>query len=348
MKIKKLIIRQPDDMHVHFRSGEILQNVAPFTTHIFGRAVAMGNLPVPITTPEMARAYREEIKDISPKGFNPIMSVIMTKDITPEKIKEIYKAGVKVLKLIPASTSTNSSEGIILNELRNYLSVLEMVKKVGMIFSVHFELIRNPKTGKEIPEIQREEAAIPFLRHLVLKASGLKIVVEHASTRKIIEFVKKAPWNVAATLTAHHALVNYGDVFNPQGRIKDPFLYCKPIAKTADDQEAVIEAMTSGNPKFFFGSDSAPHSIWKKNSNEPPAGIFAAPVVIPLLCEIFEREKKLERLENFVSRFGAKFYGLPFNTGKIEIEREEWRVPDEIDSGVKIFKGGETLQWQVV
>lgn len=347
MKIKKLIIRQPDDMHVHFRSGLMLQNVVPFTAHIFGRAVAMGNLPVPITTLETARAYRKEIKDISPKSFNPIMSAMMTKDITPEKIRKLHKAGVKVLKLIPASTSTNSSEGIALNELRNYLPVLETVKKAGMIFSIHAELIHNPKTGKEIPEIQREEMAIPFLGHLVSKASGLKIVVEHASTRKIIEFVKKAPWNVAATLTTHHALVNYGDVFDSQGRILNPFLYCKPVAKTADDQEAVIEVMTSDNPKFFFGSDSAPHLIWKKNSDEPPAGIFTAPVVLSLLCKIFEREKKLERLENFVSRFGAEFYGLPLNKGKITLERGEWLVPEEFE-GVKIFKGEEILQWQVV
>lgn len=344
MKIK---IRRPDDMHCHFRDGRMLQDVVPFTAYVFGRAVAMGNLPVPITTPEMVRAYKKEIKRMSPDGFNPIMSVMMTKGITPEMVRKAYKAGAKVLKLIPASTSTNSSEGIALDELGNYFSVLEAVKKAGMIFSVHAELICDPETGEEIPEIYREEEAISFLKRLISGMPGLKIVVEHASTRKMIEFVKKAPANVGATLTLHHALVNYSDVFGIDGAIRNPFLYCKPVAKTADDQEEGIKAMVSGNPKFFFGSDSAPHPIWKKNSSNPPAGIFTAPVALPLLCEIFEREGKLEILEDVVSRFGAKFYGLPLNEGTIELERESWVVPDEYE-GVKIFWGGKTLQWQIV
>lgn len=347
MGVKKIAIRRPDDMHVHFRDGLMLQNVAPFTAHVFGRAVAMGNLPAPITTSEMVRAYRKEIKSVSPDGFNPIMSVMMTKGITPKDIREVHRAGAKVLKMIPVSTSTNSSEGIMLDELKDYLPVFEAVKKAGMVFSIHAELICDPKTGKEIPEILREEAAIPFLKRLISGTPGLKIVVEHASTRKMIEFVKEAPKNVAATLTVHHALVNYSDVFDAQGRIRDPFLYCKPVAKTEDDRLTVIEEMTGANPKFFFGSDSAPHLIWKKKSGEPPAGIFTAPVVLPLLCEIFEREGKLERLENFVSGFGAEFYGLPFNKGMIELERESWIVPKEYEN-VKIFWGGKTLQWQVV
>lgn len=344
MEIKKLIIRRPDDMHVHFRNGLMLQNVAPFTTHVFGRAVAMGNLPESVKDDESVKAYYKEILSASSDGFTPIMSVMLTKDTTPEIVKKSRCAGAKVLKLIPGHTSTNSSEGISLEEIKNYFPVLAAARESRMIFSVHAELIRDGDRA----EIQREERAIPYIKRIVSSITGLKIVVEHASTRRMIEFVKKAPSNVAATLTVHHALVNYCDVFDcGNGKIKNPFLYCKPVAKTENDRWAVIKAMTSGNPKFFFGSDSAPHPIDKKKGDNPPAGIFSAPVALPLLCEIFENEKKLDRLENFVSKFGAKFYDLPLNTGRIKIKREEWRVPDK-NNGIKIFKGGEKIQWQVV
>lgn len=348
MEIKKLIIRRPDDMHVHFRNGLMLQSVAPFTTRIFGRAVAMGNLPESVKDEESVKNYRKEILNASPDEFTPIMSVMLTKETTPAMIKEAHRVGAKVLKLIPGHTSTNSSEGISLEEIKNYFPVLKTARESNMIFSIHAELIRYPKTDKEIPEIEKENMAIPYIKRIVSGLPGLKIVVEHASTRRMIEFIKKTPKNIAATLTVHHALLNYCDVFDcNNGKIKNPFLYCKPVAKTENDKWAVIEAMTSGNPKFFFGSDSAPHPVNKKKGDNPPAGIFSAPVALPLLCEIFENEKELDKLENFVSKFGAEFYGLPPNTGKIKIEREEWRVPDEI-GGIKIFKGDEKIQWQVV
>jgi dihydroorotase len=171
-------------------------------------------------------------------------------------------------------------------------------------------------------------------------------VVEHASTEKMIETVKSFSPNVAATLTLHHATITYDDVCDFDDKVIDSFNYCKPIAKISSDKEAVIAAMTSGNPKFFLGSDSAPHPIEKKQSDTPPAGIFTAPMVLPALCEIFDREEKLDRFENFVSVFGTEFYGLPQNEDVITLDKKDWTIP-EMAGNVKVFRGGETLSWKI-
>ena len=346
--MESITIHMPDDFHVHLRSGKMLKTVLPFTSEVFARAVVMGNLPKPITTAADITKYRKEIlTNLKGKeeNFKPIMSVMLVKKTTPELIQEAYGAGAHVLKLIPSNTSTLSAHGIPLQKLEKYYPVLEMAQKLEMIFSCHFEQATDEK-GHPIPALQREQAALPYLEKIAHKFPALNIVAEHASTKELITLVNKLPHNVAATLTVHHALITHDDMSHLNGVIKDPFLYCNPIAKREHDCEAVIEAMVSGNPKYFFGSDSAPHLIKEKESANPPAGIFSAPIALPMLTEIFERKNALEKLENFVSFFGAKFYRLPINEHTLTLIKSPWTVPAEID-GIKIFLGGHTLSWQL-
>ena len=215
-----------------------------------------------------------------------------------------------------------------------------------MIFSGHWELNVNPYTGSKIPELKRETQTLHYLKELIENVPGLKIVVEHISTRVMIRLVEQAPENVAATLTVHHAILSSEDVLGDDGKILNPHHYCKPIAQTESNRQAIKDAMVSGNSKFFFGSDSAPHLISAKECDNPAAGIFTAPVVLPLLCELFESRRALDRLEGFVSEFGARFYGLPLNEGTIEIKQSDWTVPDQHE-GIKIFQGGKQLRWRV-
>jgi len=345
--MEKITIRKPDDFHAHLRQGEMLRNVVSSTSSVFRRAVAMGNLSVPVVTGDDAVSYRSEIMASAGNDFQSIMTIMLVKRSTPEIVEAAYNnAGVKVLKLIPGQTSTGSDQGVSFYELEKYYPVLEKVQSLGMIFSVHLELAAE-ENGPPIALIERERRAIPILKKLTADFPDLKIAVEHATTRELIEAVKAAGPNVAAGLTYHHAVVTYDEVINKEGKIIDAFKYCMPVAKTDDDCRAVIEAMTSGNPKFFFGSDSAPHPIEKKQSENPPAGIFTAPVALPGLAEIFEKEGRLERLEDFVSKFGAEFYGMPLNTGRLELVKEDWAAP-EMAGNVKVFRGGETFKWKIV
>lgn len=342
--MKVVVIRKPDDMHLHLREGNMLANVLPFTSEVFTRGVVMGNLPKPIVTAEDAKSYREEIAKVRSK-FNPIMAIMLTRDTNCQIIKEAFNQGFKILKYIPGSASTNADAGVPITELKNYYHVLELAQKLGMIFSGHWEAPFNGD-GIPVPELEREVQAIPFLEQVVRAFPKLKVVVEHASTKTMIDWVSKAPGNIGATLTAHHALLTYADVCNRYGDIYNPHHYCKPIAKTSEDRCSVVAAMISGNPKFFFGSDSAPHPLSAKEKTPPSAGIFTAPVVLPLLLELFERNNAVRRLEDFVSRFGAEFYGLPLNEGKIFLEKESWTIP-EFAGEVRIFKGGQRIKYKI-
>jgi dihydroorotase len=342
--VRGIIIRRPDDMHFHPRTGEMLKNVLLCTSKVFPRGVVMGNLPKPVTTADDAQMYRAEIYCVDP-NFSPIMTIMLTKSTTPQIVKEAFGRGVRVLKYIPNNVSTNSEEGVALTELHNFYPVLKTAKKLGMIFSGHWESPLD-ESGAPLPEIEREIYAIPFLQEIVRHFPNLKVVVEHATTRKMIQYVESAPKSVGATLTVHHAILNYGSVFDYEGKLRSPDSYCKPIAKSVSDMLAVIEAMTSGNPKFFFGSDSAPHPRSAKEKVPPAAGIFTAPVALPLLCELFQQNNALFKLENFVSRFGAEFYGLPLNEGEIILRRESWEVPNYLGD-VRIFRGGHVISWRV-
>ena len=350
-EMKTLTIIRPDDFYVHSRQGDLLRTVLPFTANIFGRAVIMGNLAVPVVTAEQVENYRSEILSSGVRpSFNPIMSVMLVmlvNGMTPEMLAGAQGAGARVLKFIPGGTSTNSNEGVPLTELKNYYPVLAKAHELGMIFSGHFELIADPETGKNIPELEREERAIPFLEAMVREFPDLKIVVEHVTTGRMVRLVKDSPVNVAATITAHHLLLEARDVIDGEGQIINPLNYCKPIAKTKEDREAVIKAAISGNPKFFFGSDFAPHPILAKRKIPPAAEIFSAPVALSLLAKVFEARGALGGLEDFSSRFGAQFYGLPLNPGTITLEKRDWLVPESV-GGIPIFLRGEILEWRVV
>lgn len=342
--MKEMIIRSPDDMHFHPRSGRMLQKVLPYTSRVFSRGVVMGNLPKPVVTADDAEAYRNEILAVD-GSFEPIMTIMLTKRTTRQIVKEAFKRGFRVLKYIPNNVSTNSEEGVALVELEAYYSVLEAAQELGMLFSGHWE---SPFgiDGNPIPESEREADAIRFLDRVVKLFPGLKVVAEHASTEMMIGYVKEAPINVGATLTVHHAILVYGDVCGSDGKIYNPHHYCKPIAKKPSDRRAVVETMMSGNPKFFFGSDSAPHLLSAKEKTPPSAGIFTAPVALPLLCELFEKGDALSKLEDFVARFGAEFYELPLNDGKVVLKKKDWVVPECVE-GVRIFKNGQQISWQV-
>ncbi|MFA6106304.1 MAG: dihydroorotase [Patescibacteria group bacterium] len=350
--MNKIIIRKPDDFHVHLRNGEMLKNIIHATDSVFARVLAMGNLPEPVATAEDVVNYRNEIMSAAEPGFEPIMTIMLVNKTTPEIAEAAYReAGVKVLKLIPGDTSTGSDQGVSLYDLEKYYPVLKKAGELGMIFSVHLELAAE-KDGTPVPFTERERRALPFFEKLIKTFPSLKIVAEHITTRELIEIVNNSGPNVAGSLTYHHATITAGDVLDESGSVKNAFNLCMPVAKSEDDRRAVIEAMVSGNPKFFFGSDSAPHPLEKKQSpstgsgQAPPAGIFTAPVALPGLAEIFEREGKLEELENFVSRFGAEFYGLPLNIGTVELVKEDWKAPEMIGN-VKVFRGGEMFKWKV-
>lgn len=342
--MKKMIIRSPDDMHFHPRSGKMLQAVLPYTSKVFSRGVVMGNLPKPVVTADDAEAYRAEVSGVD-GNFSPIMTIMLTKRTTSQAIAEAFGRGFKVLKYIPNNVSTNSEEGVALTELQAYYPVLETAQELGMIFSGHWESPFD-SGGSPVLETKREEEAIRFLEVVVKLFPKLKMVVEHASTEKMIEYVKRAPINVGATLTVHHALLVYGDVCDESGKIYNPHHYCKPIAKKPSDRNTVVRTMMSGNPKFFFGSDSAPHPMSAKEKTPPSAGIFTAPVALPLLCELFENGNALSKLEDFVARFGAEFYGLPLNDGRIVLKKEDWIVPECVGEAL-VFKNGQRISWQV-
>lgn len=340
---QSIIIRQPDDFHAHLRQGEMLKNVIKFH-NIFGRVLAMGNLTPAVSIADDILNYKKEILACNP-SFEPIMSLMLVNKTTPETLKEAHQAGAKVLKLIPGGTSTNSDEGVRLENIKQYYPVLEAARDLNIVFSIHAELDKNEK-GENIPEINREEAAILLVKKIIKDFPRLKIVIEHTTTKAMIDFVKNAGDNVAATITVHHPFLTTEDVLAENGEIKNPFFYCKPILKSKINQKAAVEAMTSGNPKFFFGSDSAPHPQEKKLAALPAAGIFSAPVALPVLAQIFSEHNALQKLENFTSRFGAEFYELDLNKKEIEIKKESWLIPDNYQNLVP-FLAGKKLEWKI-
>ncbi|MEI7451960.1 MAG: hypothetical protein WCK37_02005 [Candidatus Falkowbacteria bacterium] len=339
----------PIDLHVHGRTGLILESVIPYTYNNFDSAVMMGNLAEPdgpTDSLEKVITYRNEIMSHVPKNnpFKPIMTVMLTRSLTPEKLHDAATVA-RVLKFIPGATSTNSSGGISFFELKkSYYPVLKMAEKIGMIFSVHAELIKD-SFGRDIPELEREAAAIPFMEDIVHKFPRLKIVFEHVSSRAACDFVKACPDNVAATITLHHLILSKEDVFNTNGEVDNIFNYCKPPAKKVSDREAILKVAFSGHKKFFFGSDSAPHPISAKLNNGA-AGVFTAPILVEKLVEIFAKANKLDKLEKFMSINGRKFYGLPIPDQRIEFTKIEHEHANEVN-GIRIFNCDfRKLQWR--
>lgn len=336
----------PFDAHVHLRNGGMLQDVIGYTARIFYDAVVMGNLKDPVDNLEKLTKYYWEIdkalRDQKIPFFNPTMSIMLTLNTSVDTIKRCALFA-RVLKFIPASTSTNAQPGIRLEDLESYYHILREVQNQNMIFSIHAERITDDD-GNEIPDAKREEAALPFIEKLISDMPKLKIIIEHVSTRKACELVINAPANVAATITAHHVAFNNSRLYYDDGNI-DYKYYCKPVLKSEKDRAFVERVMLSGNPKFFFGSDSAPHSWEMKHKNPPAAGLFSAPVAIPLIIGGFWQDGKIKDFENFVSIFGRKFYGLKIPTRKVTISDDEFWISKETvgDEGIPVLLGGKIM-----
>ncbi len=341
----RLTLSRPDDLHLHLRDDEALPAVVPHTAERFGRAIVMPNLKPPVTTTGQALAYRERILAAVPAGadFTPLMTLYLTDNTQPETIAEAKECGeIHALKLYPAGATTNSDSG--LTDVRNADATLAAMAEARLPLLVHGEV-----TASSIDIFDRERVFVEqVLSPLLERHPDLRVVLEHITTREAAEFVKSAGPNVAATLTPQHLLMNRNALL--AGGIR-PHHYCLPVLKRESHREALLEAATSGDPKFFLGTDSAPHPKSAKESACGCAGIYSAHAALELYAEAFERAGALERLEAFAAHHGADFYGLPRNTGKITLEKGEWEVPVSYAFGkdrVVPLRAGETVGWRLV
>jgi dihydroorotase len=336
--MQSITIRRPDDWHVHLRDGEMLGRVTPYTSRQFARAIVMPNLVPPVTNVEDAIAYRDRIIAAAGESFTPLMTCYLTDNSDPDELARGYADGVWVAaKLYPAGATTNSASGV--TDMRNITPALERMQEIGMVFCVHGEV-----TDPVVDVFDREAAFIDrILAPLVRDFPALKIVLEHITTRQAAEFVADAPATVAATVTPQHLHLNRNALF--QGGLR-PHAYCLPVVKREEHRLAVRAAAVSGSPKFFLGTDSAPHSREAKESVCGCAGIFNAPFALESYAAVFDEEGALDRLEAFASEHGPRFYGLPLNEGTVTLEKTSLQVPAGID-GLVPFHAGETLSWKL-
>jgi len=339
----RLIIRRPDDWHVHLRDGSMLASVVEYTAHQFARAIVMPNLDPPITTAAAAAAYRSRILAALQPGaaFTPLMTCYLTDDIDRGEVERGFASGVfTACKLYPAHATTNSAHGV--TDVRNIYPVLETMQRIGMPLLLHGEV-----TDAHVDIFDREAVFIDsILAKVMAEFPALKIVFEHITTADAVDFVESCGPNLAATITPHHLAFNRNAMF--QGGIR-PHLYCLPVAKREVHRLALRRAATSGSPKFFLGTDSAPHAVGDKESSCGCAGIFNAPFAIESYAKTFEEEGALNRLEAFASAHGARFYGLPLNTGSVVLERTPNPVPAVLPAAsahIVPFLAGETLAWR--
>jgi dihydroorotase len=332
-----LTIGRPDDWHVHLRDGETLRKVAPFTARQFARAIVMPNLVPPVTTVQAARDYRQRIVEATGPGFTPLMTCYLTDETSRDELAHGFEEQVWIAaKLYPAGATTNSASGV--TDIRNIYPALDRMQQIGMVLCVHGEV-----TDPDVDVFDREAVFIDrILSSVVRDFPGLKVVLEHITTEDAAAFVSDAGANVAATVTPQHLIMNRNAIF--AGGLR-PHAYCLPVAKREKHRLAVRKAATSDSPKFFLGTDSAPHARHAKESACGCAGIFNAPFALESYATVFEQEGALDRLEAFASVNGPNFYGLPVNEGTITLERAEVQVPDEI-AGLVPFHAGETLQWR--
>jgi dihydroorotase len=344
MSVQTLTLRHPDDWHVHLRDGAMLAAVVNHTARQFARAIVMPNLVPPVTTAAMAKAYRQRIVAAVDPGlhFTPLMTAYLTDTTDPDELARGHAEGIfTAAKLYPAGATTNSASGV--TDLANIYRVLERLQAIGMPLLVHGEVV-----SPEIDIFDREAVFIDrVLTQLVVDFPALKIVFEHITTREAADFVVGAPDTVAATITAHHLEINRNDLL--VGGVR-PHLYCLPVAKREAHRQALRRAATSGNPKFFLGTDTAPHPRSDKEAACGCAGIFSAPLALESYAASFEAEGALEHFEAFASLNGPRFYGLPVNEGTLTLVRHEQRVPEIYGAGetaVVPFRAGEALAWRL-
>ncbi len=340
----RITLRRPDDWHLHLRDGAAMAAVLADSARRFARAIVMPNLKPPVRTTEEALAYRGRILAALPAGaaFEPLMTLYLTDDTPPEEISRAKLSGrVHGVKLYPAGATTHSEAGV--TRLSRCFHALERMQAVGLPLLVHGET-----TDPAIDVFDREMVFIEeVLGPTLERFPGLKIVLEHVTTREAVQFVEVTGPNVAATITAHHLLLNRNALF--LGGIR-PHHYCLPVLKREEDREALVEAAVSGNPKFFLGTDSAPHARAAKEAACGCAGIYTAHAAIELYAIAFEEAGALDKLEGFASEFGARFYGLPVNGERITLLREDWRVPERLAFGgdeLVPLRAGESIPWKL-
>ena len=338
-----LTLTRPDDWHLHVRDGAALHTVVPHTAAQFGRAIIMPNLKPPVTTAEQALAYKARILAAVPAGLNfePLMTLYLTDNLAPEEIARAKAAGVVACKLYPAGATTNSDAGV--TALRKIYPVLEAMQREGLLLLVHGEVTSSDIDLFDREAVFIEQQLIPLRRDF----PGLKIVMEHITTREAAQYVAEGDALLGATITAHHLLYNRNAIFT--GGIR-PHYYCLPVLKRETHRLALVQAATSGSPRFFLGTDSAPHPAHLKEHATGCAGCYTAHAAIEMYAEAFEAAGALDRLEGFASFHGADFYGLPRNTGTITLRREAWTPPEAYAFGeaeLKPLRAGEALPWRL-
>jgi dihydroorotase len=306
----------------------------------------MGNTLPLIETASDAISYQNSIKRLGVL-FEPIMTIMLTQSTTPEMIFEAAQKGIRFVKFIPIGTSTGAIKGLRIDDFEKLYEIFPAIIENGMHLLLHAELMFE-RSGREISLLEREVKAISVISMFHFKFPKMKITIEHASTVNMIGFVKLCDSeNIRATLTPHHALLSYSDVFDQEGRIINPFNYCLPVLKREVDRQAVVEAMVSGDERFFAGTDAAPHWALSKTGENPPAGIFFGSSEYLRYLEVFEREKAMNRFENFTSRFGAEYYGYSLNEENITVAQNDWVQP-EGEHRVGFCMGGEKLRWKII
>ncbi|MFK0378413.1 dihydroorotase [Pandoraea sp. NPDC090278] len=339
----ELTITRPDDWHLHVRDGDVLKSVLPDSARQFGRAIIMPNLKPPVTTTEHAAAYRERILAARPAGntFEPLMTLYLTDNTPGEEIRRAKASGfVHGVKLYPAGATTNSDAGV--TDLAKCRGALEAMQEVGMPLLVHGEV-----TSSDIDIFDREKVFIDkVMSPLRRDFPGLKVVFEHITTQDAAEYVASAEGPIAATITPHHLLYNRNAIFT--GGIR-PHYYCLPVLKRETHREALVKAATSGSPRFFLGTDSAPHARGVKEAACGCAGCYTALHAVELYAEAFDKAGALDKLEAFASFYGPDFYELPRNADKVTLVREDWTLPAELPMGdqtVVPLRGGEVIGWK--
>lgn len=335
---------RPDDWHVHLRDGDMLKAVLPDTARQFARAIVMPNLAPPVATAAAARAYRERILAALPEGadFAPLMTCYLTDDTDPQEIARGHEEKIfAAVKLYPARATTNSALGV--TDYDRITPVLERMAAIAMPLLVHGE-VADP----QVDVFDREAVFIErVLEPLRRRLPELKIVLEHVTTEEAVQYVAAGGATLAATITAHHLIINRNAIF--AGGIR-PHLYCLPIAKRERHRQALRRAAASGDPHFFLGTDSAPHAVAAKENACGCAGIFTAPAALELYAEVFEEEGALDRFEGFAALHGPAFYGLPVNAARIGLQRAPLAVPERVGAGddaLVPFRAGETLRWRL-
>ena len=342
--MESLTITRPDDWHVHLRDGDAMASVVGATAKQFARAIVMPNLKPPVVTTAHAKAYRGRILKALPKGatFEPLMTLYLTDNTAPAEIEKAAKSGfVKAVKYYPAGATTNSDSGV--TDIRKCDAVFEAMAAAGMPLLVHGEV-----TDAEVDVFDREAVFIDrVLGPLAKRFPSLKIVVEHLTTHEAAAFVERAGPNVAGTITPQHLLMNRNAIV--AGGIR-PHHYCLPVLKREQHRRALVKAAISGNPRFFLGTDTAPHARNAKENDVGCAGVYSAHAAIELYTEAFEDARALDKLEAFASHFGLDFYGLPRNKGKVRLEKREWVVPGEYPFGLETvvpLRAGQKIGWKI-